>query len=93
VQKFFFGQYFEAICPKVLRENRPDFLERKHKVMLNVFFLSVLTRRNQTVNMGVRGLTAVLEKCPQAWDTLTIKPPVTCPLAPRCFSRSLSERA
>jgi hypothetical protein len=89
----FSGNILKQLPAKVLRENRPDFLERKHRVMLNVFFLSVLTRRNQTVNMGVRGLTAVLEKCPQAWDTLTIKPPVTCPLAPRCFSRSLSERA
>jgi hypothetical protein len=53
----------------------------------------VLTHPTEAVKMGVRGLTAVLEKCPQAWDTLTIKPPVPCPLAPRFFSPSLSERA
>ena len=32
--------------------------------------------------MGVRGLTAVLDKCPLAWDLLTLKPPVLIPAFP-----------
>ena len=32
--------------------------------------------------MGVRGLTAVLDKCPLAWDLLTLKPPVLIPVFP-----------
>ena len=41
--------------------------------------------RGEVDKMGVRGLTAVLEKCPQAWDVLTIKPPVPCPLCSAFF--------